>query len=133
MARPRKATSTLRANGAFLINPQREHARSCEPMPTEMLGDPPETMEPQEKVIWRELADLLPRGVATNMDRPSFELMVGLLAQYRHRRGTMKAAEYSLLVGLFGRYGMSPADRSRVQTANFEHSNQLDDFLNRRT
>ena len=133
MGRPRKSTATLRANGAFLMNPQREHARSLEPIPDEDLGEPPANMENQEKMIWQELVDLLPPGVATNMDRPSFELMVGLLAQYRHQRGTMKAVEYSLLVGLFGRYGMTPADRSRVQTASFERSNSLDDFLNSRT
>ena len=133
MARPRKSTSTLRANGSFLINPQRERARSLEPLPSAELGSPPENMEVQEKAIWRELVALLPSGVATNMDRPSFELMVGLLAQYRHHRGTMKAAEYSLLVGLFGRFGMTPADRSRVQATRFQHSNPLDDFLNGRT
>jgi hypothetical protein len=126
MARPRKPTAVLEASGAFINHPNRK--RPHEPKPVGELGDPPETLSQTERLLWLEIAADLPPGVGTNADRKSFEIMVCLMNQFRQSR-RITGAELSQLTGLFGRFGMTPADRSKVKVSNDNAQDPLEAFL----
>jgi hypothetical protein len=129
VSRPRKPTAVLEASGAFLKNPQRK--RPAEPQPSGVLGDPPPHLEREETLTWHELAANIPPGVATNADRHTFEMLVCLMVGFRHRR--LNGAELSQLTALSGRFGMTPADRSKVKVANDNAQDPLEAFLGRGT
>src|SRR5215813_5284049 len=129
MGRPRKPTAILEASGAFLKNPQRK--RDSEVIPTGELGDPPSRLEREEIAMWHELAaDLLP-GVAKNSDRPAFELLVCLMVGFTRKR--LSGAELGQLTALQGRFGMTPADRSKVKASDDNAQDPLEAFLGRGT
>ena len=114
MARPRKATALLRSSGAFVRNPQRETARNFEPKPAGPLGNAPAHLNAAKQATWNELAQLLPKGLAGDLDRVAFEILTALLSKFRHDRGSMRSAEYSLMAQMITKFGLTPADRSRV-------------------
>jgi hypothetical protein len=118
MARPRKPTPVLELNGAFKKNPQRRKGRDSEPLPTGPLGDPPPSFDANEKAMWFEVAGELPPGVATNADRKAFELLVAIATRLRVNgiggRDGVNGSELGTLRGLFGQFGMTPADRSKI-------------------
>ena len=112
MARPRTPTAELEARGGFLKHPERKSARAGEPKPTGELGDPPEELNRDEKKVWREVAALIPPGVAKNSDRIAMELIACLLGKFRRNRASV--GEINQLLSLLAKMGMTPADRSRV-------------------
>ena len=114
MPRSRTPTSTLENRGAFLHNPQRREDRAEEPIPTGELGEPPVGLTPYQANIWRELAAIIPPGVAADCDRWLVELAVKLMAKVR--RGVARCSEVSQLLTCLSRMGMTPADRSRVKS-----------------
>jgi hypothetical protein len=130
MARPRTPSALLELNGTFESHPGRKRAREREPKPSEPLGPPPTHLQEQEAAVWLELSGLMPYGVATNLDRPTFEIACCLLTKFRYSRGTMSGAQMSLLATLLGRFGMSPAERSRI-TVPEAKNDALDEFLAR--
>jgi phage terminase small subunit len=109
MARPRKPTALLEAKGSFDRDPAR---RRKDPKTTGELGAPPAHLDPARKQIWRELAALLPLGVARNADRFSFELIAGLM--HRYRTETLTGSELSSLVSLLSKFGLDPSNRAKV-------------------
>jgi len=126
LPRPRKPTAVLEASGAFINHPNRK--RPHEPKPDGVLGDPPQHLSQSERVLWFEIATEIPSGVATNADRPAFEILVCLFNQFRQSR-RITGAELSQLTGLFGRFGMTPADRSKVKVSNDNAQDPLEAFL----
>src|SRR5690349_2731812 len=130
MARPRKPTASLEAAGSFQRHPERKAARSGEPTPTGSLGEPPEGLEGEEKAIWRELATLLPPGVAGNSDRFAFEELVRLKAGARRRR--LNAGEQGLLLSYLSKFGLTPSDRSKVSAKDDSAQDPLEAFLSRK-
>jgi hypothetical protein len=113
MARPRTPTAVLETKGSFLRHPERKRARVNEPRPTGELGDPPGDLSKQEKVAWRYLASLLAPGVAKNMDRAAMEEVA--ILRVICKSGQATAAERQLYRNYLAAFGMTPADRSRVQ------------------
>ncbi len=128
MGRPRKPTATLEASGAFIKDPQRR--RPAEPIPSGELGAPPISLDREEVAMWHEMAGILPPGVAKNSDRPTFELLVCLMVGFRHRRLT--GTELGQLIALQGRFGMTPADRSKVRVSDDNAQDPLEAFLCRK-
>ena len=117
MSRPRTPTAALESTGAFVKHPERKRARASEPHPTGELGDPPKHLRPDEKETWRELAALIPPGVAKNCDRWHVEETVCLMALSRRMRAVgqrLSSSDGNRLDGNLGKMGMNPADRSRV-------------------
>jgi phage terminase small subunit len=133
MPRPRKPTALLELNGAFDKNPQRRRKRQHEPKPENPLGSPPMHLRENEMAVWLELSEQLPAGVATSMDRAAFELVTCLLVQFRQHRESMTGSQMTLLATLLGRFGMNPADRSRVAIPQVksQYRDPLDEFLAR--
>jgi len=112
MARPRKPTKVLEMRGAFDKDPQRK--RTKEPEPKGDLGQPPKQLSPSAKSAWREFAKQAPDGVFGDSDRVAVEIASVLLAEFREDPAEFSAARMARLDSLLGRFGMTPADRSKV-------------------
>lgn len=109
------------ASGSFEHDPQRRAAREGEPEPTGPLGDPPDSLTALQREAWQEIAGNAAPGVLTNADRVLVEMYCRLAARMRGELtpdgypNPLKAAEYSLLVTILGRMGMTPSDRARMK------------------
>lgn len=119
MPQPRKPSKILEMTGAFDKNPDRGRARVNEPVPTGELGGPPKHLDDKAKKIWKELSKILPRGVAADCDRLSFELIVTLMSRFRD--GSIRGFELTVMNSLLSRFGLTPADRSRVSATPPKH------------
>jgi len=136
MARNKVPTAILEAKGAFLANPQRERLAEPTTADAESLGSPPPRLTKDQKKAWKEIGKRMLPGVVFASDRDAFELMVRLTVRMRAEDHTkeetlMTAAEKTLLVSLWSRFAMTPADRSRVQ-AEKAPENKLSQFLSRK-
>src|SRR5580692_10306016 len=132
MARPRTPTEILDARGSFLTgqNPARARERENEPKPERPLGSPPKHLSPELKKLWKEIAKRIAPGVAKESDRDAFELMVRLTHNMRMNDILMKAADRTALISLWGRFAMTPADRSKV-SVEAPKGSALDRFMAR--
>jgi hypothetical protein len=113
VGRPRVSTARHRLTGAFRRHPERLRARGVEPQPTGPIGAPPDCLSRQEQAAWREIVLHSPPGVLGCSDRLALEITCRLVAELR-RAGSLPAGQMAALVGLLGKLGMTPADRSRV-------------------
>ena len=68
-----------------------------------------------DRILWAELANLVPIGVGEHSDRWTFEVLVCLMAKFRS--GIALGGEVSQLLSLLAKFGMTPSDRSRVSAA----------------
>ena len=108
----RTPTAILEARGSFISHKNRKDARAGEPVVTKKLGSPPKSFTDQQKKLWREFAKVVPAGVATYADRWAVEIVVYAMAKFR--AGTISGTETGQLTSLLPRFGLTPADRSRV-------------------
>ncbi len=103
-------TALQDAKGYYLKHPERRP--QGEPVVTQPLGNPPKSLSADEKKLWKELARMIPPGVAMFSDRAAMERLVFLFD--RQRKHIITASEGSQLLNLFGRFGMTPSDRAKV-------------------
>src|ERR1700686_905826 len=108
----RTPTAILESRGSFINHKNRKEARAGEPVVTKKLGSPPKSCTDEQKKIWREFSKIVPAGVATYADRWAVEIVVSIMAKFR--AGTISGAETAQLTSLLSRFGLTPADRSRV-------------------
>jgi phage terminase small subunit len=117
----------LRLKGADKKNPARIKARENEPVPKAVLGDPPNHLSKGERKCWRELVRAAPYGVIGDCDAWEVEIASCLMAEYRSDRAAITATRLNLLHSIMGRFGFTPADRSRVQIPQPKSKNPFDD------
>ena len=127
MARPRTPTAILDTKGAFLANPQRK--RKGEPQPVGSIGSAPRHFSEDEKKIWREFVRGLPPGVGKSSDRWAAESIVRL--KVKERANTITGTELGQLTSLYGRFGLTPADRAKI-TVHIPVENRLQKYLSAR-
>ena len=127
MGRNRTPTSILDAKGAFNQNPQRR--RPDEPEPTGELGNPPKFMTKDEKKIWRELSRRIAPGVAYADNRDPFVLLVRLTDKLY--KDTASDTQQKTLINLWSKFGLTPADRSKVAVEKGSKS-ALSTFLSKK-
>ncbi len=109
MSRPRLPTAVLELRGSFLRNPNRKKARENEPLVTTALPDPPRKLPKPVKLAWQEMQT---HGFwLTSADRFFLEIAAVLMSRYRTNA---QSAETSLLIGLLGKVGFSPAERRKL-------------------
>lgn len=130
MGRNRTPTSILEAKGAFLTGANPARRRDSEPKAVKPLGGPPKYLSDDEKKIWKEISKRLAPGVASASDRDAFELMTRLTRKMRSGE-EMKSADRALLLSLWSKFAMTPADRSRVSVEK-PPENALARFLDRK-
>ncbi|WP_250491618.1 hypothetical protein [Caballeronia sp. GAWG1-1] len=111
MARPRTPAKVLEMRGSYKRNPSR---RREEPDASGPLGDPPAYFSGAELAAWNDIASGAPRDVLTASDRITVELAARLLADSRVNWADFTAAKLARLEAMLGKFGMSPADRSKV-------------------
>jgi len=127
MPAQRVPLNILRLRGADKKNPARLKMRENEPIPKAVLGNPPRHLAKDESKCWRELTRAAPYGVLGDSDSWEVEIASCLMAQYRRSRLDMPAARLNLLHSIMGRFGFTPADRSRVQVPEQKSKNRFDD------
>lgn len=120
-------TEILDAKGSFIKHP--EYRRTEEPVVTKPLGNPPAHLTPEQKKAWKEIAKQIPPGVAKHADRLSLEMMAVLLCKFR--AGTAKASDNAQLINLLARFGMTPADRTKVSAGETPKQSKLAKFLSK--
>ena len=112
MARPRKPTSLHVIAGTLRTTRHRD--REQEPEIIGPLGGPPEAWPIVTKLLWAEIADLIPAGVATKSDRVAFELLCRLVGCMRVGPEGLTPALATQVRMACAVFGMTPSDRSRV-------------------
>lgn len=125
MPRPRKPTNLHRASGT--LRKGRHAGRLHEPVVAEPLGGPPTKagFHNEENALWQEIAEMIPPGVATRSDRLLVEILVRLIAKARKSPQDLTPAMASQIRAGLASLGMTPADRSRVETALPESRNDI--------
>jgi len=100
--------------GAFAKNPKRGKERENEPDAGGDVGDPPEHLTAAEKAVWVEVLQLTAPGVVGKSDRLALEMLACMIAQIREVHWMVPAAVLTRCETLMGKFGMTPADRSKV-------------------
>lgn len=131
MPKPRIPTEILEARGAFKTNPARGLAREGEPKPTSDIGDPPARLTGDVLTAWNDICRDSHPGVLSAGDRTVVEVAAVLLAGFRAKPDTFAVSKLTQLLGLMARFGMTPADRSRVKARSPEKQNKFTEIRNR--
>src|SRR5215471_8197057 len=105
--RPRTPTNVLEARGSFKHNPGRKVERKFEPKDLGPLGDPPDTLTPEERSAWNEVVGVCPPGLLTELDRFALEDFVRLLLEARDRTRPMRCESRSRFHSLLSHFGMT--------------------------
>ncbi len=126
MPRPRKPTKLLTIQGGLRATRHRD--RVNEPVVIEPLGGPPEGWRIEAKLMWAELANYVPAGVATKADRLMFEVLLRLVAKMREGPEAMTPALAAQIRTACAVFGMTPADRSRVSAPRLLEENPFAKF-----
>jgi phage terminase small subunit len=108
----RTPTAILDAKGSFIGKPSRR--RPNEPIVTEPIGSAPKYLTASEKKVWKELVKQIPPGVLKFSDRLIFTVLVGLAAKLQSRQ-PMMVMEVNQMISISSKFGMTPADRSKLQ------------------
>lgn len=127
MSRARKPTALLELSGTLADHPSRYANRLNEPQLTQGIGNPPNHLSEQEKVVWQELArDIYWLKVS---DRLSMEIVCRLTSKMRNDPN-FKTMEFSVLTTLLRSLGMTPTDRSRVNApVSIEYRDEWHELL----
>ena len=107
--RPRKPTKLKQLSGTL----QKCRTNPNEPVPTGPLPDaPPERLTEAEREAWESILGVIPPGVAMNSDLPYLTIMVKLYAEMM--AGDISDARLNTLERMLSKFGLDPADRSRI-------------------
>jgi hypothetical protein len=116
MPKPRLPSKILEMRGAFDKNPSRGREREGEPEGDGLPGDPPDTLTPDEQAAWREIVSLAYPGTLSSGDRLALEYGAVLLVYLRQERYMVPAPLLGRWEAFLAKFGMTPADRSRVKS-----------------
>jgi hypothetical protein len=111
MGRLHTPTAVLEARGSYLNHPER--ARPNEPRPTRPLGSPPKDFSENQARLWQEFKGMVVPGVAYYSDRWALVELVRL--KEKSDLGTITEAAANRLLNMMGRFGLTPADRAKIQ------------------
>lgn len=128
MGRPKKPMAVREVEGTAHRNKQRINHDA--PEVTMGIGEPPEFLTEDEKETWNYLVGIMPAGVLSETDRPTFEVLAKLF--YRFRNGdyekdsvlpALNGAELNKMVSIMGTYGMNPSDRQKIKVEKKKKEN----------
>jgi len=114
MPTPRKSRAELALSGTLQRNPRR-YGDTIKPNPTVILplGRPPGYFNRSQRLAWAEVARTAGPGQLTRSDRLAVEIAVHLIT--RMRQTIPKPSEFTVLIGILGRLGLTPADRQKMR------------------
>ncbi len=113
MARPRLPTNVHELKGTGKVHPERMRERENEPKDDRDLGKAPGWLDAEEKKAWKEITDHAIPGVLKKVDALSVAMAAQLLAKCKAREAS--GQEQNLLYRYLAQFGMTPADRSKIQ------------------
>lgn len=112
MSRTRQPTELHVVKGTYRKNPQRKP--KDEPQPAGPIGEPDADPSTDWRECWHEITNNACASVLGSSDRIAVEIAARLLAEMREDMSSMPAARLRLLDSLLAKFGMTPADRSKV-------------------
>jgi len=125
MARPRKPTNIIKLQGGYKDHPARLKEREGEPENVNPIGGPPSILGEQECGVWAELVKMSIPGVLGEADRMALEVLSRLIVKFREGEAT--GPELSQITKLLSQFGMTPADRSKINIPGKKKKNAFDD------
>jgi hypothetical protein len=124
----KKPAALLENKGAFKVNPARKRV---DPEAGGTVGKAPSYFTSDQKAVWKELKEILPKGLKTGAtDRWIIEIAVTLMDKFRS--DGLNAAETAQFLTALGRLGMSPVDRARCAvpvTKPSKDNNEFGEFV----
>lgn len=126
MARPRTASNVLELRGAFKNHPGRGKDRASEPKADEPIGAAPDHLSDEAKACWDEIVGLCHRGTLCRADRLAMEYAASLLSQMRAGAWLCHPAVLIRFEVMLGKFGLTPADRSKVSATPAAPSNPFE-------
>ena len=126
MARNPKPNHLKLLNGSAKQHPERHREDHLIPEPENGIGSAPKHLDPEVQVIWDEVVELIPKGVAGDSDRLSLELLCRVLFEIRTTEKFI-ASHYQQFISLASRFGLTPADRQRVKVPEKPKTSGFDD------
>ena len=84
------------------------------PEPIKGIGPASAYLTAIEKEVWDEVVGIACPGVLGNTDRIGLEMLCKLIAEMRTDFDNMTAAKITQLSNALGRFGMTPADRMKL-------------------
>lgn len=129
MARHSQPRELAELKGLTRHNPQRY--RNEPPKHTMPIGQPPEHMSEEAKVVWFELETYVAPGVLTASERLLLEVLSNLVSEYRKDPIQFAVGKYTHLTSYMARLGMSPADRQKLNigTGKDEDDDPMSEFV----
>ncbi len=125
MGRPRKPTNLLILSGVAKKNPKRLKEREGEPENVNPLGDPPKKLTVAERRYWESIKQESIEGVLGEADRFAVAIASRLINKFF--TNTINGPELTQLIKLLSQFGMSPADRSKINIPTKKRKNIFDD------
>ncbi|MGA8862882.1 MAG: hypothetical protein WB444_03640, partial [Gallionella sp.] len=104
----------LELRGAFEKNPRRKMQRQGEPAELKDIGPAPKRLTAKQREAWAVIVGSAHFGVLSSADAVAVEMAAVLLAAFWQLGIEMKGCHMARLDSLLARFGMTPADRSRV-------------------
>ena len=126
MARNPQPREVAELKGATKQNPQRY--RNEVPKSDLPLGVAPEHMTDEARSAWFEIESYAIPGVLTAADRIYMEMIANLLADYREDPSNFPCNKIGQMVSILARFGMSPADRQKLNVAPEQKKSDFDDI-----
>lgn len=120
MARPNLPTQLHEISGNYKKNPQRRPQNIIQPKAG--VGPAPENPSQDWRECWDEIVGQVCLGVLGDSDRIWLERAAKLLAQSRTPGEKWTGAEEKSLQTYLSRFGMNPADRSKITIGQPEDS-----------
>lgn len=126
MPRHKQPREVADLKGAARKHPERYRA---EPPKVEApIGNAPDWLTAEARLVWFELETYALPGVLTAADRLIMAALSELQAEFRANPREMPAARIGQMVGLMGRLGLSPADRQKLGTVKPQEGNPFEAF-----
>lgn len=127
MSRTRQPTALHVVKGTYRKNPQRKP--KDEPQPAGPIGEPPAALSDDARECWNDIVSEVCAGVLGSSDSVAVEIAAMLLAEMRRDMAAMPAARLRLLESLLAKFGMTPADRSKVTARSGDDSGPGSKYL----
>ena len=123
--RPRTPTNILKLRGVEKNHPERLKERENEPVNKNPIGNPPRHLTREEKKAFRVIVKESIDGVLGQADRMAVAIAARLLV--KENDDEITGAQLSQLVRLLSQFGMTPADRSRINLPGGKPKNPFED------
>lgn len=125
MGQHKKPTALKVLHGTDHRNKQRQNPDEPE---ANGLPDPSPTMSAGELACWNEIIGLVWDGVLSRSDSLALEIMARLLFEYRTNPADFQATKLKQLESFLARFGMTPADRTKIVLPRKAPSNPYEDM-----